>query len=194
MSVTRNHALGTVHLSQEQYINDLVSRFKAEDAKPVLTPMEVGTRLTSDDCPSKDNIDKEALRNYQQMVGSYMYLVAWTHPEISFTVQQLAKYMSNPGVSHIKAAKRVLAYLKGSKKLGLTYKRGSLHPKTLYGYADADHAGDPEGRRSVTGYITMMNGAAVSWQSVRQTVTALSSAEAEYYAASSIGCDIVSLR
>ena len=49
-------------------------------------------------------------------------------------------------------------------------------------------------RVGVTGYITMLNGAAVSWQSVRQTVTALSSAEAEYYAASSIGCDIVHLR
>jgi hypothetical protein len=128
------------------------------------------------------------------MVGSLMYLVSWTRPDIAFAVSQCARHMSNPGPSHVIAAKRILRYLKGTQDLGLTYRRGTAAPNQLYGYADADHAGDPEGRRSVTGYIVMLNGAAVSWQSNRQNVTALSSAEAEYYAASAISCDLAYLR
>ena len=64
----------------------------------------------------------------------------------------------------------------------------------LASYADSDHAGDPDSRRSVTGYLQLMNGAAVSWQSVRQQVVALSSAEAEYYAASVAGTDMQYIR
>jgi hypothetical protein len=124
VSVKRDLKNGTLHLSQEKYINDLLSRFKMEDATPALTSMEIGARLTSDDCPSKDEADKNVIRNYQQMVGSLMYVVAWCHPEISFSVQQCAKYMSSPGLSHIKAAKQILCYLKGAKAIGLTYRRG----------------------------------------------------------------------
>ena len=63
--------------------------------------------------------------------------------------------MSNPGESHIKAAKRILSYLKGVKHFGLMYTRGSHSPNQLYGYANTYHAGDPKGRRSVTGYVTI---------------------------------------
>ena len=102
--------------------------------------------------------------------------------------------MSNPGPSHIAAAKRILRYLKGTSNQGITYSRGTSAPNQLYAYADADHAGDPEGRRSITGYVVMLNRGAVSWDSKRQKVTALSSAEAEYYAASAAGCEISYLR
>eukprot|EP00961_Rhodomonas_salina_P289671 3913911-Rhodomonas_salina.1 len=102
--------------------------------------------------------------------------------------------MSNQGPSHVAAAKRILHYCKDRKRGGITYTKNATTPNQLYAYADADHAGDPEGRRNVTGYVVMMNGRAVSWQSKRHSVTALSSAESEYYAASVCGCDIIALR
>eukprot|EP00961_Rhodomonas_salina_P024877 335118-Rhodomonas_salina.1 len=197
VSVHSDRQKGYVHLNQEKYINDMLARFKMSDVKPALTPMEVGVRLTSDDQPNPKDADKDTVRHYQQLVGSLMYTLTWCHPEIGFAVQQCAKYMANPGPSHVKAAKRVLAYLQGAKKRGLTYRCNDdvgAVVNQLYVFADADHAGDPEGRRSVTGYVVMLNGAAISWQSVRQTVTALSSAEAEYYAASAAGCDVVAMR
>eukprot|EP00961_Rhodomonas_salina_P292498 3932988-Rhodomonas_salina.1 len=87
--------------------------------------------------------------------------------------------MSNPGPEHIAAAKRILRYLKGTRSLKLTYKRQPADTaNVLMCYADSDHAGDPDTRCSVTGYIVMLNCAAVSWQSTRQQVTALSTAEA----------------
>ena len=82
VSVKRDTVKGTLQLSQEQYINDMLARFKMEDVNPAITPMEIGTRLTSEDCPDIKDIDKEVVRNYQQIVGSLMYTVAWTHPEI----------------------------------------------------------------------------------------------------------------
>eukprot|EP00961_Rhodomonas_salina_P087470 1176476-Rhodomonas_salina.1 len=77
--------------------------------------------------------------------------------------------MSNPGPEHIAAAKLILRYLKGTKSKKLTYTRQSSDmANRLYCYVDSDHAGDPDTRRSVTGYVVMLNGAAVSWQSTRQ--------------------------
>eukprot|EP00961_Rhodomonas_salina_P231906 3133039-Rhodomonas_salina.1 len=99
--------------------------------------------------------------------------------------------MSNPGPSHMAAARRILRYLAGTAHLGLTYE---AQPKSrenlLWGFADADHAGDPDTLRSVTGYVTMMCGAAISWASNRRVIVALSSSEAEFYAASAAGCDV----
>eukprot|EP00961_Rhodomonas_salina_P040167 539772-Rhodomonas_salina.2 len=99
--------------------------------------------------------------------------------------------MSNPGPEHIAAAKRILLYLKGTKGKKLTYTRQSSEmANRLYCYADSDHAGNPDTHRSVTGYVVMLNGAAISWKSTCQQVTALSTAEAEYYAASIAGTDV----
>lgn len=85
--------------------------------------------------------------------------------------------------------------MKGTKHLKLTYRRqndASGSGNVLVSYADYDHAGDPDTRRSVTGsgYLLLLNGAAICWQSVRQQVTELSTAEAEYYAASVAGTDV----
>eukprot|EP00961_Rhodomonas_salina_P067311 903967-Rhodomonas_salina.2 len=192
VSIQRDWVKGTIKLSQEQYVKDLLNRFEMSDCNPVVTPLEVGQRLTSEDCPEVP--DKKTVKHYQQLVGSLNYLVAWCYPELAFPVSQCARFMSNPGPSHVAAAKRVLRYCKDRMHGGITYTKNSSMPNQLYTYADADHAGDPEGRRSVTGYVVMLNGRAVSWQSERQAVTALSSAESEYYAASALGCEIVALR
>eukprot|EP00961_Rhodomonas_salina_P184866 2495934-Rhodomonas_salina.1 len=67
------------------------------------------------------------------------------------------------------AARRILRYLAGTADLGLTYvAQPESRANLLWGFADADHAGDPDSRRSVTGYVTMMCGAAISWASSRQ--------------------------
>eukprot|EP00961_Rhodomonas_salina_P032743 441428-Rhodomonas_salina.2 len=125
-----------------------------------------------------------------------MYAATFTRPDIAYSMNQCALFMANPGPEHITAAKMILRYyLAGTNDLKLTYTLsqggGSNH---LECYADADHAGDPDTRRSVTGYVLMLNGRAVSWQLVRQQVTALSTAEAEYYAASVAGTDITYVR
>eukprot|EP00961_Rhodomonas_salina_P029175 393454-Rhodomonas_salina.1 len=102
--------------------------------------------------------------------------------------------MANPGPSHVAAAKRVLRYAKGTREVSITFTKDTTTANQLYAFVDADHSGDPEGRRSVTGFCVMLNGGAISWESKRQKVTALSSAESECYTASACGCEIFYLR
>ena len=161
---------------------------------PVTTPMEPNTHLTREDCPPPDKQNKAFKREYQRIIGALMYLL-FTRPDLAHSVNQCSRFMSNPGVVHMNAAKRILRYLAGTMEMGITY---TAQPKSrenvLWGFADADHAGDPDSRRSVTGYVLMMCGGAISWSSTRQAVTALSSSEAEFYAASSAGCDVCYMR
>jgi len=194
VAIDHNLQTGATTLSQETFIETLLKRFQLEGINTKTTPSEPNTHLLKADQPV--NPDKATVRLFQQMVGSLMYLACFTRPDIAYSVNQCAKYMANPGPSHVQAAKRILAYLKGTKDKKLTYTR-SLDPtvaNVLSCYADSDHAGDPDSRRSVTGFVCMLNGGAVSWQSVRQQVVALSSAEAEYYAASVAGTDVTYIR
>jgi len=185
---------GVTTLNQGAFVDTMLKRFNMDGCKPVSTPCEPNSHLLRSDQPLVP--DKTATRDYQRLVGGLMYLSSFTRPDISYAVNQCAKFMANPGPTHVIAAKRILRYLAATRHLGITYRRSELpgHNNVLTAYADSDHAGDPDSRRSVTGYVVLLNGGAVSWQSVRQQVVALSSAEAEYYAASVVGTDITYIR
>ena len=109
------------------------------------------------------------------------------------TVGQLSKHNAGPRVGHLKAARRVIQYLKGTMHLGLMYgdtlkSDGQTNapvappPYGLVGYADSNYAGDPEDRKSVMGNCFYVNGAIVSWCSKKQRTISTSTTEAEYIA------------
>ena len=103
--------------------------------------------------------------------------------------------MTNPGPTHIEAAKHVLCYLKGSSTVGITYGNAPEgNANVLFGYVDADHAGDKDDRKSVGGYLMMLNNGPISWSSKKIKVTCLSSFESEWYSASLCGCEVEALR
>ena len=97
-------------------------------------------------------------------------------------VNQLSRFMSAPSVAHLRAAKHVLRYLRGTGSIGLCYRRaaGSELSNVLSGFADASWASQPGTSRSVSGYVFMFNGGAVSWRCKLQSTIALSTAEAEF--------------
>ena len=120
------------------------------------------------------------------MDGSLVYLASLTRPDIAFAVSELSRFVSNPGKPHLEAANRVFRYLKKTLSLGLVYRSSpsEMPPNTLWGYVDSDWAGCPDSRRSTSGFVLMLNDAAISWRSKRQLTVALSSAEAEFISAS----------
>ena len=136
---------------------------------------------------------------YRNMVGSLLYLACWTRPDIALAVSELSRFVSDPSQNHMQAEKHLLRYLKGSIDLGLRYSKpknsGPMdRPNVLWGFVDSDWAGCPDSRRSTSGYTLMLNGAAVSWKSKRQPVVALSTAEAEFIAASSMVQEVIYAR
>ncbi|XP_070010026.1 secreted RxLR effector protein 161-like [Nicotiana sylvestris] len=107
------------------------------------------------------------------------YLVC-TRPDIAFVVGMFGRYQSNPGFDYWKAGKRVLRYLQGTKDFKLTYKcSDSLE---VIGYSDSDLGGCKDTGKSTSGYIFLLAGGAVSWRSVKQTIVATSTMEAEFIA------------
>ncbi|XP_059595348.1 secreted RxLR effector protein 161-like [Vitis vinifera] len=117
---------------------------------------------------------------YASAVGSLMYAQVCTRPDIAYIVGMLGRYLSNPGMDHWRAAKRVMRYLQRTKEYMLTYRR--LDQLELIGYSDSDFAGCQDSRRSTSGYIYLLAGGAISWRSAKQTLVTSSTMEAEFVA------------
>lgn len=153
------------------------------DCNTVTTPADVNQKLTTDMCPKDANAQQEMSKiPYQEAVGSILFAAQVTRPDIQFAVGAVSRYNSNPGPAHWLAVKRILRYLKGTIDVKLTYRKNTNG--SLEGYCDADWASDTTDRRSTTGFVFLLNGAAVSWNSKKQQTVALSTVEAEYMAMS----------
>ncbi|KAL3633618.1 hypothetical protein CASFOL_022380 [Castilleja foliolosa] len=181
MQIKRDHKERKLWLGQEKYINKILKKFHMDECKPVGTPMPTGTKLSVEQCPKTDEEAEEMARvPYANVVGSLMYAMICTRPDIAHAVRVLSRYMSNPGKEHWTAIKRVFRYLRGTSKLSLCFE-GEEGGKTLdiVGHVDADWGGDINSRQSTSGYVFTLFGGA-GWMSKRQSVVALYSTEAEY--------------
>jgi len=141
------------------------------ECNPIATPLDVGLQL------AKSEKSDESL-SYREAVGSLMYLMVGTRPDLAFAVGKLSRFVSGYGKEHWAAVKRVLRYVKGYVDKGLVNNKAASG--ILQGFSDADWAGDYETRRSTTGFMFIFGGAAVSWATKLQKTVALSTMEAEY--------------
>ena len=178
--ITRDRAKGIIRIDQEKYIESILEHFGMTDCKAVSTPMDPSVTLTKDMSPSTRE-EENSMRDvpYQNAVGSLMYAMLGTRLDIAFAVGAVSRYSSNPGELHWRAVKRIFRYLKGTIGHAVEYKRDG---SDIHGYSDADWAGDPDSRRSTTGYTYILAGGAVTWSSKKQPTVALSTTEAEYMA------------
>jgi hypothetical protein len=108
-------------------------------------------------------------------------------------VNLLARYSSAPTMRHWQGLKHILRYLSGTRDFGLYYQHNHKD-STLVGYSDAGLMSDPVHRRSQSGYCFMMNGAAISWASRKQSMTVDSSFEAELIALRTASQECIWLR
>ena len=168
-----------IELNQSQYIEKILTKFNMADCKPRATPCDLSWNRVSEE--SEDNIDDPADEKlYRSIVGSLIYAMSATRPDICFVVTHLSQFMSRPKKSHLCMAKHVLRYLRGTINYGLTYKKNDTH-LNLNGFCDADW-GSSQDRRSITGYTfhLFQNGPLISWKCRKQPTVALSTCEAEY--------------
>eukprot|EP00253_Pinus_taeda_P003817 PITA_03817 len=186
------------HLEEEIYVKQpegfVVKGKKELDSKPVKVTIPVGVRLSTEQCP-KTQEEEEDMPHvpYASSIGSLMYAMVCTRPDIAHEVGVLSKFMSKPGKENWTAVKWVFRYLRGTTDYGLCYHgRPRLHRVLdIHGFVDADWAGDLDQRRSTSGYMFNLFGGVVSWVSKKQSVVALSTTEAEYMAATHASKDAV---
>jgi hypothetical protein len=143
---------------------------------------------------STAEVDVMCQQEYQRAIGSLMYAMVQTRPDIAYAVSTLAQYSSNPDDTHWTAMKRIFRYLKGTAHLGIEYSRDARRGNELVGYSDADYAGDRDNRRSTSGFVFMLAGGPVTWTSRKQSSVALSTCEAEYMAMSKACTEAMWLR
>ncbi|CAI7905761.1 unnamed protein product [Closterium sp. NIES-53] len=189
MHVDRDRANGTIHLHQEKYVKGVLESFGMGNSKPVGTPLATGfSCLTGEE---ESTIDEAGVKRFHSLAGSLMYAAVSTRPDLAYAAGVLGRVVSNPHTEHMRMGGRVLRYLQGTPNLGLVYEAG---PIELKGYAYSDYAGDPSTRKSTSGYVFTLLGAAVSWQSKKQPTVALSSTEAEYMALTQGAMEAIWLR
>ena len=131
--------------------------------------------------------DLKIEHGYTQLIGSLMYLTLAMHPDISYTVNKLVQFTLNLKPVHWTTVKRIFRYLKQTKNAALTYggKEAEFNNTKLNFFCDADW-GNGSDQKSISSYVTIIAGGAVTWNSKKQATVALSTAEAKYIAATHI--------
>ena len=183
IELERDKDEATITLSQKRYGQDVLKRFEMETCKPAQTPLPSGFKfhLAVDD-------ELFPVQMYQSAVGSLMYLVTGTRPDLGFAVGAASRYLTCPTQGHWEGIMHIMRYLRGTLNHSLILGGRYGGDKTrfggtpLIGYSDADWGSNDESRRSISGYIFLRGHSLLSWSSKRQPSPALSSTEAEYMA------------
>ena len=149
--LVRDRKARTGSLVQSGYAERVLRTFNMCDSHPVATPLDPNVRLSKLDCPSV--VDPKVHRTYRSIVGCISYLVNMTRPDLAFSFSQLSKFLQHPGDTHLAAAYRVLAYVRGTVGQGINFHApGTGKRNILSGWVDSDFASDVDSRKSVTGY------------------------------------------
>nr|GEW52822.1 retrovirus-related Pol polyprotein from transposon TNT 1-94 [Tanacetum cinerariifolium] len=159
----------------------ILNNFRVDNSKSVYVPLGAHFKVSLKDCQSNDwDVERTSKVPYANVVGSLMYLMVRTRPDITYVVSIVSRYLANPCKNHWEAVKWILKYLKGTADVGLAYDRDHGKYVDVDGFVDADYAKDPDKGRSITGYVFMVHGCVVSWKATLQHIVALSTTEAVY--------------
>eukprot|EP00253_Pinus_taeda_P032852 PITA_32852 len=143
-----------IFISQAKCVNEVLEIFNMHDSEATITPIVMGLKLSKED--SNKDFDHSL---YKSIVGSLMYLTA-IRPDIMHDVSLISRFMERPKEAHWQAAKRILRYVKGTKRFGILYITSEC--SDLIGYTDSDWAGSVDDRKSTSGYVFHMGSGAIS--------------------------------
>jgi len=173
IEVERDGELGAISIGHKMYIKNLLRQYNMDNCRAVSVPIDPGYQLKK----GNENSESVDQTKYQSLIGALMYLAVSTRPDIIHAASKLAQFNSNPMAEHMTAAKHVLRYLSKTMDWKLHYQQtGEL----LNGYVDADWGSNLVDRKSYSGYVYVLASGAISWESRKQSLVALSSTEAEY--------------
>ena len=173
----------SITMNQSFYLKNVLARFKMSNCKPRNTPCEANLNAYERNDGSRR--EEGMNENYREIVGSLVYAMTCTRPDLAWVVTKLSQHLEQPNDIDWMTIKHVLRYIQGTydKQMIFTKSRNGL---TLTGHSDSDWAASRDDRRSTTGYTFSLNqeGPVIVWKSKKQKTVALSSCEAEYMAIS----------
>ncbi|CAM8959674.1 unnamed protein product [Rhodiola kirilowii] len=152
---------GGLALTQSDYTENVLKKFNYFDCHPVSTPYYSSTQVFPNTGKPKSQLE------YSKVIGSLMYAMTSTRPDIAFAVGKLSRYTSNPSMQHWQAIHRVLRYLKGTTNFGLVY---SDFSSVIERFSDASWISNEEDHSSTSGWVFLLGGGAISWASKKQTL------------------------
>lgn len=183
-----NQSSTKIEIDQQKYVVELLAKYNMLNCKSVKSPSDPNVKLTKQTINDSSDVTGEV--PYQELVGSLLYLSQGTRPDIAFAVNDVSRFNAQHSIEHWEAVIRIMRYLRGTQDKRLCY-TSDCESNELHAYSDADWASDLDKRRSCTGFVVNMTGAAINWKSHRQDIVALSSTEAEYIALSSCVKDVL---
>ena len=190
IKIYRDRSRRLIGLSQSTYLDKILKKFRMDGSKKGFLPVFQGTKLSKTQSPATAE-DREIMDKipYASAIGSIMYAMLCTRPDVAYAISMTSRFQSDPGLEHWTAVKNIFRYLKRTKDMFLVY--GGEEELVVKCYVDASFDTDTDDSKSQSGYVFLMNGAAVSWRSSKQPVVARSSTEAEYIAASEAAAEAV---
>jgi hypothetical protein len=165
---------GKIHLDQTAYLQKVLQRFNLENTNAAPTPLPEGYQPS----PNTSPVNPALRSKFQQVIGSLLYIMLGTRPDIAFAVTKLLQHSANPSEDHLNRALYICCYLLGTTNYSLVFDGPS--DSGLMAYSDSDWASDPNTWKSTTGYMVKLVGAIFSWNSQVQKTVALSSTKVEY--------------
>ncbi|KAL0555831.1 hypothetical protein IC582_004332 [Cucumis melo] len=171
----------SLSLCQSHYVEKILKKFDSFDVSPVRTPFDASKHL------KKNKGDSVSQPKYAKIIGSVMYLINYTRPDIAYAVSRLSRYTHNPDIYHWDALRHLLRYLKGMIDFYLHFNK---FPTVLEGYCDANWVTNNDEVNSTSGYVFLLGGGVISWKSAKQTCIARSTMESEFIALELAGQEV----
>ena len=194
IKIYRDRSRRLLALSQSTYLDKILKRFGMEKAKKGSLPVIKNKTLRKAQCPVTEQDKADMTKHpYASAIGSIMYAMLSTRPDVALALSLTSRFQSNPGMAHWIAVKSILKYLNKTKEMFLVY-GGCDEELGVTGYVDASFCSDPDDSKSQTGYVFKVNGGAVCWRSGKQPIVAQSTMESEYIAACEAANEAVWLR
>ncbi|KAJ9547435.1 hypothetical protein OSB04_019978 [Centaurea solstitialis] len=151
IKIYRNKSKWLIGLSQSTYIDKILKKFRMDESKKGFIPMQHGIVLSKTPCPvSSQDQDKMRSVPYASAIGSIMYAMLCTRPDVAYSVSVTSRYQQNPGEPHWVAVKNILKYLRRTKDMFLVF-GGSEDEISVNGYSDASLQTDRDDFRSQSG-------------------------------------------
>ncbi|GJW10631.1 retrovirus-related pol polyprotein from transposon TNT 1-94 [Tanacetum coccineum] len=183
MEIVRDRIHNISRVSQSRYIYKILNNFIIDNGKSVKMSLGGHFKLSLKDCLVRDcDVERMSKVSYANVVGSLMYLMVCTRPDIAYAVSVVSRYLANPGKNHWEAVKWILKYLRDTANVGLVYGTNHGNHVDVTGFVNSDYAKDPYKGRSINGYIFLVHGCVLSWKETLQHVVGLLTIKAEYMA------------